>query len=141
MSFLLQQLEDVKDAALVWFDGIAVLVVGLAIVLDEFVRFFVDSVVGEVHEEVMLVVFIGFLVFVGRESHQPVLVKENLQRISRGYQDIEPQIELEPIDKQRLGEILLNQQISSIDNIMVVGNDPDALSLTRIGRFYDIGLI
>lgn len=46
------------------------------VILDEILAFFVDCVVGEMHEEVILVSCVGFLVFFCCESCEAVFVDE-----------------------------------------------------------------
>ena len=81
---LLDELEDVLVGALAG-DGLARGPGGLDVV----VSFFVDRVVGQVHEVIVEIALAWLLVLAGREPREAVLVKINAQRIDAVDEDVE----------------------------------------------------
>ena len=82
--------------------------------------FFVNSIVGQVHVEVIELCFVcirlDWLVQVCRESYETLLIEENFEWLTGEDNHIETQIELQAVEKVRILHILL-------DNIDVVFGD------------------
>jgi hypothetical protein len=69
----------------------------------------------------------GLLIFVesellGGEPCKPFLVDERLERLDRCDSDINPEIELVPIEEQRIDEVLLDDHLLRVDDILRVGD-------------------
>lgn len=47
-------------------------------------------------------------VLVGAEANQPPLVQHDPQRAHRGHQDVDPEVELEAVDEERVGHVALH---------------------------------
>ena len=98
---------------------------------------FVDGVVGEVHPHVLLIGGIRFFIVGGRQPAHSFFVEVDLQRGQASQQHVESQVELESIDQQRVGYILLDHYFFLTAGFGLFGQI-NASALTVTGGFYNI---
>lgn len=51
------------------------------------------------------------LVLLRAEAHEPLFVNEHTQRVAREHRDVDPQVELVPVDQKRAREVLLSDNV------------------------------
>ena len=103
-------------------------------VLHEVLALLVDRVVGQVHAEVVQVAAKGRYVVLCSEPRQTLFIEKDSKRDHRSDQHIDPQVELQVVQQERLVEIALRYIVlASLVPIEVAGEE-DTLALTaRLG--------
>ena len=108
--------------------------VAIAIILNEMLTIFVDSVVGQVHEKVVNVTLFGFYVRFGCKSGKTVFEKENTERIHPIKKNVYSKVKFQIIYQERIVEVSLSNVVFRRINIIRIPCQKNALSLTRSFR-------
>ena len=99
----------------------------LSLIKLELLAEFVDRIVRQVHEDVLDVSIL--LVFVCCEAREAVVVEEDPERIDAGQKNIDSEIKLQPIDQERIPQVLLYDQSLQRRNLISVLNQINPLPL------------
>lgn len=95
-SFLFHDLEHRLQGSLVTDSHII-----LILVEDKLFTLLVDCVIGEMHADIVDVVFIGRYVCFSGESAEALAEDENAKRVDSSDQDIDSEVELQAVDQVR----------------------------------------
>ena len=99
------------------------------LVLDKVLTFFVDSIVSQVHTEIVEVAAKWCDVLFGSKSGQSFLVQEHSDRNHGRDQEVDTQVELQVVDQIRLVEISLGDVVLPCLEPVEIASEEDALAL------------
>lgn len=86
---------------------------GRVVADSEPLRLLVDAVVREVREAVAQLLFVQ-RELVRAEAREAVLVEVYPQRVQAADEDVDPQVELESVDEQRVGDVLADDELLAL---------------------------
>lgn len=80
-------------------------------ILHEILTELIDGLVGEMHVKIAHIGISRFLILVGAEPDEPILVQKHAQGVHGGHEHLQPQVELESVDQQWFFKILLHHAL------------------------------
>ena len=80
------------------------------LVLHKLLALFVDRIICQVDVLVVQVAFVDRVGF-GGEANEAIVVKVELDGVDAGQENIEAEIELEPVDEEGVGDVLLDDEV------------------------------
>jgi len=92
------------------FAGMVLRLVRISVLHEIFTKL-VDGLVGKMHVKIAHVGIGRFLLLVGAEPDEPILVQEHAQGVHARHQHVQPEVELESVDEQWLLELLLHHTL------------------------------
>jgi hypothetical protein len=92
---------------------------------------FIERVVGEVNIATTEVVSGWLLVWLRCEPGQSLVIDVQPQRVSARQQNVDPEIELEPVDQQRVFYVLLHDVLVAIEDVFDVAREEDSSPLGK----------
>lgn len=105
-------------------------------ILDESICFFVNSVIGKVHAQVVEVAASWTLVLLCGKPGQALFVNETAQRVDSCDQNIDSQIELQAINEIRLVQVALSYIVFTLHDPVAITRQEYAFTLAHCLRFY-----
>jgi hypothetical protein len=99
----------------------------------------IDGVIGQVHEQTIHIPFHGALIFLSCESGEALSEDEHPKRINPVNEDIDPHVELEPINEKRFMHIPLHDILlaSSLVYALIIPGEVDATALAVGHRLHN----
>ena len=109
-----------------------------SLVGDELLTIFVDSIVSQVHTEIIEIAAKRWNVLFGSKSGESFLVQEHSDRDHRRDQEVDTQVELQVVDQIGLVEISLGDVVLASLEPVEIASEEDALALTTcLGLDYE----
>lgn len=118
---------------------VTLIILLLVLVLLELIVKFVDSIVGEMHEEVIQIRAVRRLILFGSKPCNPLLMKVYPERIHSIEKSVNSQIELEIVHQIRSMKVSLHDTpfvFACLHYVLNISRQEDALALTEPLRFY-----
>lgn len=106
-------------------------------VLDEILSILIDSIICEVHEQVIQVRSDGRIVLWCCKSSKALVEHKNSERRNACKIDVNPQVELEAINQVRLVEVALCDVMFVLIEPVKISSQKNAFALTTILRLND----
>lgn len=91
---------------------------------------FVDAVICEM-DEFIAHIFLAQRKFFSSKSDQPILVNVKSERVHTGQRHVDPQIELEAVDEEGIGDVLTHEYVRDflVENHLDIICDVNSLAL------------
>ena len=120
----------------------ATTVIILVLIEDEIIWILIDSIVSQVHEQIVNVVICRRYVFFSRESSESFLVDEDSKWIDSIDETVNSQIEFKTVYQIRFSDVSLSYILLSLLHFKVfkLSNQVDSPSLAEMHRLYYEGL-
>jgi len=99
----------------------------------------VDSIVGQVHLQVVDVFAFGFLVLFGAKPQKTFVVDPHTQRVDRSDQHLQPHIEFESVDEGGGCKLFLANPLLVVGKVYIlpVTQNGDSFTLALVFWLYD----
>lgn len=98
----------------------------------------IDSIVGEVHADILHVLLRGNYIGFGCETSEPFVVEINSQRVDTSQQHIDSKVKLQPLDEVGFMEVALHYIMFAWQYILDTAGEEDPFPLRQRFRLHNI---